>query len=133
VHGDCRPNHAYTVVQGKYTCTRAWVLFIAASMNAWVWSAVFHARDLSWTERMDYTAAFSVVICGCAAAVHRMIPTHGYTALCSAAVAHPSSMAPSHCVTISLKLAMKCRLALRVIPATNTQADLTPRHNGSVA
>ena len=27
------------------------------AVNSWIWSVVFHTRDLSWTEKMDYFAA----------------------------------------------------------------------------
>ncbi|KAH8042732.1 hypothetical protein HPB51_025636 [Rhipicephalus microplus] len=32
------------------------------SINAWFWSAVFHARDTPLTEKLDYYCAFSVVL-----------------------------------------------------------------------
>jgi len=32
------------------------------SINAWLWSSVFHTRDLPWTEKMDYfSAALSIL------------------------------------------------------------------------
>ncbi|KAJ1501110.1 hypothetical protein HMI54_004897 [Coelomomyces lativittatus] len=31
--------------------------FYYASLNLWVWSSVFHARDTWWTERLDYLSA----------------------------------------------------------------------------
>ncbi|XP_035689761.1 post-GPI attachment to proteins factor 3-like [Branchiostoma floridae] len=48
------PSHAkmYSVVH--------WLA--AVSINAWFWSAVFHARDFSWTEKMDYFCATSLVV-----------------------------------------------------------------------
>ena len=34
-----------------------WSLHAVVSVNGWVWSAVFHARDTKWTEYMDYASA----------------------------------------------------------------------------
>ena len=33
-------------------------------MNAWLWSTVFHARDLPWTEKLDYFSAAALIIAG---------------------------------------------------------------------
>ena len=32
------------------------------SIHTWFWSAVFHSRDLYWTERLDYFSAASMII-----------------------------------------------------------------------
>ncbi|XP_065188011.1 post-GPI attachment to proteins factor 3-like [Sycon ciliatum] len=32
------------------------------SCNAWLWSSVFHSRDLVWTERLDYFSATAMVL-----------------------------------------------------------------------
>ena len=34
------------------------------SANAWFWSAIFHARDKSFTERMDYFSAGAAILSG---------------------------------------------------------------------
>lgn len=33
------------------------------SMNAWVWSSIFHTRDVAITEHLDYFSAIAVVLC----------------------------------------------------------------------
>lgn len=33
--------------------------------HAWIWSAVFHTRDLPWTEFLDYVCAFSIILVNC--------------------------------------------------------------------
>jgi hypothetical protein len=38
-----------------------WAGYGLVSVNTWLWSAVFHARDSDFTERMDYYCAFSVI------------------------------------------------------------------------
>jgi post-GPI attachment to proteins factor 3 len=38
-----------------------WLVFCLISMNAWIWSTVFHTRDTTWTEIFDYIAALSLV------------------------------------------------------------------------
>lgn len=38
-----------------------WSFYVMICLNSWVWSIVFHARDTSFTEIMDYVSAFSVV------------------------------------------------------------------------
>ncbi|XP_018010727.1 post-GPI attachment to proteins factor 3 [Hyalella azteca] len=39
-----------------------WRNYALVSINAWFWSAVFHARDLVFTERLDYFSALSMVL-----------------------------------------------------------------------
>lgn len=36
---------------------RLWSLYSIVYCNTWLWSTVFHARDLLWTERLDYFCA----------------------------------------------------------------------------
>lgn len=36
-------------------------LFYLIGMNSWIWSVVFHTRDVKWTERMDYFSAIAVL------------------------------------------------------------------------
>jgi len=38
-------------------------LYFLVNVNAWVWSAVFHSRDLDITEKLDYFCASLVVMC----------------------------------------------------------------------
>ncbi|KAI0781491.1 Per1-like protein [Trametes elegans] len=38
--------------------------FAYASMNAWVWSSVFHTRDLPTTEKLDYFSAALAILYG---------------------------------------------------------------------
>ncbi|GBF90233.1 hypothetical protein Rsub_03366 [Raphidocelis subcapitata] len=47
-----------------YPYAWAWLLYGAASLNAWVWSAVFHTRDTRLTERLDYFSADALVAAG---------------------------------------------------------------------
>ena len=44
-----------------YPLSSMWLIFCLISMNAWIWSTVFHTRDKSWTEIFDYIAAISLV------------------------------------------------------------------------
>ncbi|XP_043273068.1 post-GPI attachment to proteins factor 3 isoform X2 [Venturia canescens] len=39
-----------------------WTYFTVVCLNAWFWSAIFHARDRPFTEMMDYSCAFAMVI-----------------------------------------------------------------------
>ncbi|KAL7640973.1 UNVERIFIED_CONTAM: hypothetical protein RMT77_008110 [Armadillidium vulgare] len=39
-----------------------WHLYFLISLNAWFWSVCFHARDTSFTEKLDYFSAFSMVL-----------------------------------------------------------------------
>ncbi|KAF2353719.1 Per1-like, partial [Trinorchestia longiramus] len=39
-----------------------WRTYALVSVNAWLWSAVFHSRDLVFTERLDYFSALSMVL-----------------------------------------------------------------------
>ena len=39
-------------------------LYVQVTLNAWFWSTVFHARDLPWTEKLDYFSAAGLIIAG---------------------------------------------------------------------
>lgn len=47
---------------GGYPYLWAWVLYACASMNAWIWSSVFHNRDTPVTERLDYLVGANVLV-----------------------------------------------------------------------
>ncbi|KAK6166706.1 hypothetical protein SNE40_023340 [Patella caerulea] len=40
-----------------------WHIVSLVSLNAWIWSIVFHTRDTDITEKLDYYFAFSIVCC----------------------------------------------------------------------
>lgn len=39
-----------------------YIVHTLISINAWLWSAVFHTRDKNWTEKLDYFSAGSVIM-----------------------------------------------------------------------
>jgi len=41
---------------------KVWVTYSLIAINAWCWSTIFHTRDNSFTEIMDYFCAFSMVL-----------------------------------------------------------------------
>lgn len=41
-----------------------WQIQAALSVNAWIWSTIFHSRDTALTEKLDYFCAFSLVLYG---------------------------------------------------------------------
>lgn len=41
---------------------KTWLFYALCSINGWLWSAVFHTRDLAFTELMDYLSAFAMVL-----------------------------------------------------------------------
>jgi len=47
----------YTVI-----CPNLCLHSFKVSMHTWFWSAVFHSRDLYWTERLDYFSAASMIV-----------------------------------------------------------------------
>ncbi|XP_071034852.1 post-GPI attachment to proteins factor 3 isoform X2 [Parasteatoda tepidariorum] len=49
-----------SVPKGPYNTV--WNIQAVLSINAWFWSAVFHARDTPFTEKLDYFCAFSMVL-----------------------------------------------------------------------
>ncbi|GLV34388.1 Post-GPI attachment to proteins 3 [Carabus blaptoides fortunei] len=51
-----------------------WLSFSAVCINAWIWSTIFHARDLPFTEFMDYTCAFSIILMSCYCMSIRLLP-----------------------------------------------------------
>ncbi|XP_071960020.1 post-GPI attachment to proteins factor 3-like [Antedon mediterranea] len=54
-----------------------WQIYSMISMNAWLWSTVFHTRDLIWTERMDYFCATSLVLASLLAHCIRVLGWYG--------------------------------------------------------
>jgi uncharacterized membrane protein YgcG len=58
---------------GHYPYAWIWWLYGAASLNAWVWSSVFHVRDIRVTERLDYFSADALVAAGALAAAVRTL------------------------------------------------------------
>ncbi|RCH89557.1 hypothetical protein CU098_008455 [Rhizopus stolonifer] len=46
-------------------------------MNAWLWSTVFHTRDLPWTEKLDYFSAGLYILYGLFLAVVRIFNPKG--------------------------------------------------------
>ncbi|CAH8848307.1 unnamed protein product [Trichobilharzia szidati] len=51
---------------------KTWVVQTLFSVNAWIWSIVFHTRDTSFTEKMDYFSALAFVVAS-VMAVHQRI------------------------------------------------------------
>ena len=49
-------------VNANYSMYGTWRLYFLISVNAWLLSAVFHTRDLLWTERLDYFGAVSLIL-----------------------------------------------------------------------
>ncbi|XP_068897024.1 post-GPI attachment to proteins factor 3 [Tenebrio molitor] len=49
-----------------------WHYFCFISLNAWLWSTIFHTRDFPITELMDYVCAFSVVLMSCYCMIIRL-------------------------------------------------------------
>ena len=47
-----------------YSVQTLWVIYALTSMNAWWWSAIFHARDTYVTERFDYLSADISIMAG---------------------------------------------------------------------
>jgi len=48
----------------SYPYSWLWILEAMVSLNAWVWSTVFHSRDTYATEKLDYLSAILVVYFG---------------------------------------------------------------------
>lgn len=39
-----------------------WTYFSIVCLNGWLWSTIFHARDTDFTEVMDYSCAYAIVL-----------------------------------------------------------------------
>jgi len=52
-----------------------WVLYSVTAVNAWFWSTIFHSRDTTFTEMMDYFCAFSTVLFSLLAFFLRLLGT----------------------------------------------------------
>ncbi|KCV71323.1 hypothetical protein, variant [Fonticula alba] len=53
---------------------RAQALYTLVGLNTWLWSAVFHTRDLWWTEYLDYFSATAWSLCSVYHASMRALP-----------------------------------------------------------
>ncbi|KAK9763503.1 hypothetical protein K7432_009746 [Basidiobolus ranarum] len=53
-----------TEVPGDYFLKKFYYAFVIVGMNTWLWSAVFHTRDNSVTEKFDYFSAALTVMYG---------------------------------------------------------------------
>ena len=53
-----------TSISDKYPLKNMMLLLAYVQMNAWIWSSVFHTRDLPWTEKADYFSAMLNIVSG---------------------------------------------------------------------
>ncbi|KAF8008607.1 hypothetical protein BT93_K2314 [Corymbia citriodora subsp. variegata] len=44
-----------------YDYTNLWHVYGLLAMNSWFWSAVFHSRDVDFTEKLDYSSAVALL------------------------------------------------------------------------
>jgi len=44
-----------------YEYVGLWTIFGLLSMNSWIWSSVFHSRDVKLTESLDYSSAVALL------------------------------------------------------------------------
>ncbi|XP_019183434.1 PREDICTED: post-GPI attachment to proteins factor 3 [Ipomoea nil] len=44
-----------------YDYTGLWLIYGLLAMNSWLWSAVFHSRDVDVTEKLDYSSAVALL------------------------------------------------------------------------
>ncbi|XP_011297177.1 post-GPI attachment to proteins factor 3 [Fopius arisanus] len=49
-------------IRSSYPMSLMWTYLAVVCMNGWFWSAVFHSRDRPFTEVMDYSCAFTIVV-----------------------------------------------------------------------
>ncbi|KAH8962997.1 hypothetical protein BDL97_05G129700 [Sphagnum fallax] len=44
-----------------YEYVSLWVVYGLLSMNSWIWSTVFHSRDMRFSEMLDYSSAIALL------------------------------------------------------------------------
>ncbi|XP_073393199.1 uncharacterized protein [Physcomitrium patens] len=44
-----------------YEYVGLWTIYGLLSMNSWIWSTVFHSRDMTFTEMLDYSSAVALI------------------------------------------------------------------------
>ncbi|CAM8948865.1 unnamed protein product [Rhodiola kirilowii] len=44
-----------------YEYTTLWHIYALLSMNSWIWSSVFHSRDVELTEKLDYSSTVALL------------------------------------------------------------------------
>ena len=54
-----------------------WREFGVLAVHGWAWAALFHARDLRWTERGDYFSAILFILAGLFTAVLHVLDASG--------------------------------------------------------
>eukprot|EP00947_MAST-08B_sp_MAST-8B-sp1_P004464 g4464.t1 len=69
------PRAAFDCPPGQAHYGWAWRLWPVVSLNTWLWSAVFHARDTWVTERLDYHFATAYLVYVCFALAIDLLPT----------------------------------------------------------
>ncbi|GAA6042238.1 hypothetical protein JCM8097_005111 [Rhodosporidiobolus ruineniae] len=77
--------------EGK-TLARVYAAYALSGLHAWAWSAVFHTRDVGWTERGDYYGAALTMFVGLWGGVVRL---QGWYAPASKTGAGGKSVAPA--------------------------------------
>ncbi|CAH0555988.1 unnamed protein product [Brassicogethes aeneus] len=65
--------HFRKEVRPDSPCYWLWHVFCLVCLNAWVWSTIFHTRDTEFTELMDYSCAFSMVLMSCYLMLYRIL------------------------------------------------------------
>ena len=65
----------------------AWRLFGLVSLNAWWWAAVFHCRDVYWTQCADYFSATLLIMTATLVAAHHLLPARVMVPIALLAVA----------------------------------------------
>ncbi|XP_044732988.1 post-GPI attachment to proteins factor 3 [Chrysoperla carnea] len=57
----CRYFYYLIHLNGDQTMVRFWKMNSIVNIHGWIWSCIFHTRDVRLTEIMDYICAFSIV------------------------------------------------------------------------
>lgn len=59
---------------GKSSMLKYWIMQYLFSLNAWIWSTIFHACDTPFTEKMDYFSAVAFIVASIAVLQRRAFP-----------------------------------------------------------
>ncbi|KAK4052974.1 hypothetical protein OIO90_004098 [Microbotryomycetes sp. JL221] len=58
------PSPSHNSHHNVISLCNVYIVYSLTGLNTWIWSSVFHTRDVDWTERADYFSAAAGMICG---------------------------------------------------------------------
>eukprot|EP00164_Ancoracysta_twista_P006006 GFYU01008284.1.p1 GENE.GFYU01008284.1~~GFYU01008284.1.p1 ORF type:complete len:328 (+),score=36.93 GFYU01008284.1:174-1157(+) len=75
--------YRYKDVPDSYPFKGWWAVYALVTINAWVWSTLYHARHIDFLEKMDYYCAIGHIFHAVGMAIIRVLNLHSLVAGCA--------------------------------------------------